>query len=217
MGQFIASGVLRGVLNMNSQWAYRIPFAIQWIWPIPMIIGCIFAPESPWWYVRHGKFEEARHNLRRLTSQADPEFNVDKTVAMMQHTNELERKETAGTRYLDCFKGVNLRRTEIVCVTWIIQNICGSTFMNYSINFYEQAGLATSDSFDMTMAQYALGAIGIMASWFVMARIGRRDIYLWGLVALCSILFVIGFASIAHLSPGRDWAIGGTVLYPSAC
>jgi SP family general alpha glucoside:H+ symporter-like MFS transporter len=62
------------------------------------------------------------------------------------------------------------------------------------------------------MAQYALGAIGTMGSWFVMARVGRRDIYLWGLVALCSLLFVIGFASVAHPNPGRDWAIGSLLL-----
>jgi len=50
MGQFIASGVLRAVLTREDQWAYRIPFAIQWMWPLPILIGCIFAPESPWWY-----------------------------------------------------------------------------------------------------------------------------------------------------------------------
>jgi SP family general alpha glucoside:H+ symporter-like MFS transporter len=31
LGQFIASGVLRGVLEREDQWAYRIPFAIQWL------------------------------------------------------------------------------------------------------------------------------------------------------------------------------------------
>lgn len=28
-GQITATGVLRGVLNMDNHWAYRIPFAIQ--------------------------------------------------------------------------------------------------------------------------------------------------------------------------------------------
>ena len=27
----------------------RIPFAIQWVWPIPLILVCIFCPESPTW------------------------------------------------------------------------------------------------------------------------------------------------------------------------
>ena len=29
IGQLIASGTLRGTLNMKAPWAYRVPFAIQ--------------------------------------------------------------------------------------------------------------------------------------------------------------------------------------------
>jgi hypothetical protein len=71
----------------------------------------------------------------------------------MQTTNELEKALESGTGYMDCFKGIDLRRTEIVCVTWAIQNLCGSAFMGYSTYFYEQAGLSTLKSFDMSMAQ----------------------------------------------------------------
>lgn len=113
----------------------------------------------------------------------------------------MEKEESAGTSYWDCLKGVNLRRTEIVCVVWLIQNICGSTFMGYSTNFYEQAGLAITDSFDMSMGQYTIGAVGTFLSWFVVGFAGRRTIYLWGLVALGTILFVIGFISLAHPQP----------------
>jgi SP family general alpha glucoside:H+ symporter-like MFS transporter len=146
MGQFIASGVLRAVLSRDDQWAYRlvrydvlqnqnadihysIPFAIQWMWPVPILIGCMFAPESPWWLVRKGRVEEAKVQLLRLTTRGDHTFDADATIAMMQHTNELEKSVSEGTSYLDCFKGCDLRRTEIVCLTWIVQALCGSTFM----------------------------------------------------------------------------------------
>lgn len=47
IGQLIAAGVLRGFLNRSDQWGYRIPFAIQGGWPLPILIGTIIAPESP--------------------------------------------------------------------------------------------------------------------------------------------------------------------------
>jgi SP family general alpha glucoside:H+ symporter-like MFS transporter len=50
IGGFISTGVLRGTVNRSDQWAYRIPFALQWIWPLPIIIGVSFAPER---YVPH--------------------------------------------------------------------------------------------------------------------------------------------------------------------
>lgn len=45
IGGFISTGVLRGTVNRADQWAYRIPFALQWIWPVPIIVGVSFAPE----------------------------------------------------------------------------------------------------------------------------------------------------------------------------
>lgn len=210
-GQLIGSGVLRGVLNRTDQWGYRIPFAVQWIWPLPLIVGCFFAPESPWWLVRHGRIDEARHALLRLTSRGDSDFDPDKTIAMMEHTNELEKEVTAGTNYWDCFKGVNLRRTEIVCIVWLFQNCCGNTFMGYSTVFYEDAGLADTDSFDLSMAQYAFGAVGTIGSWFLMRAFGRRHIYFFGGIALFTILMIIGFISLSSTNASK-WAIGTMLL-----
>ena len=48
IGQLIGSGVLRSMVQRSDQWSYRIPFAIQWIWPVPIIVGVLLAPESPW-------------------------------------------------------------------------------------------------------------------------------------------------------------------------
>ena len=107
------------MLARDDQWGYRIPFALQWIWPVPLAIGIWLAPESPWWLVRRGRLEDAKRSLERLTTRNSPiEFKPDETISMMVHTNELEKEQTAGTSYMDLFKGVNLRRTEIVCVTW---------------------------------------------------------------------------------------------------
>jgi SP family general alpha glucoside:H+ symporter-like MFS transporter len=130
MGQFIASGVLRALVDRSDQWAYRIPFGLQWVWPIPLIIGTYLAPESPWWLVRQGRIEDAKKAVRRLAG-VNEKLSEDETVAMMVHTNELERELESGTSYLDCFKGANLRRTEIVCFTWASQNLCGAGLMGY--------------------------------------------------------------------------------------
>jgi len=213
MGQLIASGVLRAMLTRNDQWGYRIPFALQWMWPVPIIIGVLFAPESPWWLVRRGRTEDAKKALAVLTSSknADDSFNLEDTIAMMVTTNELEKALESGTGYFDCFKGIDLRRTEIVTVTWVIQNLCGSAFMGYSTYFYEQAGLVTTDAFDMSMAQYALGFIGTVGSWFLMGKVGRRTIYVNGLAVLTLLLLLIGLISISN-SKGASWGIGSMLL-----
>ncbi|PNH46306.1 hypothetical protein VD0004_g1764 [Verticillium dahliae] len=107
IGQFIASGVLRAMVERDDKWGYKIPFALQWIWPVPLAIGIWYAPESPWWLVRKGRLEDAKRSVLRLTSRnANPDFNADESVSMMVHTNELEKAVSEGTSYLDCFKGI---------------------------------------------------------------------------------------------------------------
>ena len=49
IGQFFAAAVNKGSVGRNDQWAYRIPFGVQWVWPVPILAGVIFAPE----YVFH--------------------------------------------------------------------------------------------------------------------------------------------------------------------
>ncbi|RDW88229.1 MFS transporter-15 [Coleophoma cylindrospora] len=216
-GQLIATGVLTSMLKRSDQWAYRIPFAIQWMWPVPILIGVTLAPESPWWYVRHNRVDEAKVALRKLTSQnyaAAAGFDVDATIAMYVHTNEIERQSAEKTSYLQCFKGTDLRRTEIVSMVWIIQTLCGSGLMGFSIYFFESAGLTASGAFNLGMGQYALGAVGTIASWFLMSWIGRRTLYCYGLGILTVLLIVIGGLGVPTLVKNGPlgWGIGACIL-----
>lgn len=45
IGQFFAVAVNKGSVERDDDYAYKIPFAVQWVWPVPILIGLIFAPE----------------------------------------------------------------------------------------------------------------------------------------------------------------------------
>ncbi|OAA54712.1 Sugar/inositol transporter [Niveomyces insectorum RCEF 264] len=210
LGTLLGQGVLRAFLTSGtSQWAYRVPFAIQWAWPIPLAIGVFLAPESPWWLVRHGQNDKARRALVKLQSTNHSVDNdLDATIAMMKYTHEHEKEVEVGSSYLACFKGVDLRRTELTCVVWAVQNLSGSGFMGYSTYFFQQAGLDSNDAFNIAMAQYAIGAVGTMLSWYLMGRFGRRTLYLAGLTCQTVCLFVTGCLGLAPASnKAVPWAV----------
>lgn len=176
------------------------------------MIGVFLAPESPWWHVRRGDTSGARTALLRLTSpDKDPNFNADETIAMIQHTNELEKSIAEGTSWMYLFKGTDLRRTEIVCFAWIAQTICGTNIMGYFAYFMQRAGLTTVQSFNMSMISLALGLVGTMGSWFLMQHFGRRTIHLSGACTLFVILVVVGSCSFAG-TQASNWAIGGILI-----
>jgi MFS transporter, SP family, general alpha glucoside:H+ symporter len=210
----------------NSPPRYRIPYALQWMWPPFLLIGIWMAPESksrhqltiteypangvcpgPWWLVRKGRMEDAKKSLLRLTSKnRETEFDPDETVAMMVHTTALEEKITKGASYIDCFRGTDLRRTEIVCMCWAIQNLSGNAFSNYSTYFLQQTGLPDTSSYSFALGQYAINIVGTMGAWGLMSLgVGRRTLYFYGLCGLFSMLFIIGFLGLVPESH-RDQA-----------
>ncbi|KAJ5808447.1 sugar transporter [Penicillium riverlandense] len=205
MGQFVSAGVLQSLIGRPDQWSYRIPYAIQWLWPAPLMIAAFFMPESPWWLVRHDRYEEAERSVRRLMARAEMP-NAKNVVAMMIHTNNIEKEITAGHSYWDCFRGTDRRRTEIACVIFAGQVLAGSTFAYSPTYFFEQAGLNSSNAYKLGLGGTAIAFVGTLISWGLMRIAGRRTIYLWGMAGMCACLIIIGFLTLAHGSGGTIWA-----------
>ncbi|ORY56140.1 sugar porter family MFS transporter [Pseudomassariella vexata] len=197
MGQFLANGVTAGTSKLNTHWAYSIPFALQWFWIAVIIPGMFFIPESPWWLVRKGRMNEAENALRALSSKG---VNVEATLAAIAETDRLEQEIEAGSTYIDCVKGINLRRTEISVGVYCTQVLSGIYLINYGTYFFQLAGLRTEDAFSMGIGFLAVGFVGTVLSWFLLVRFGRRSIYLNGLLVLIVLQLIIG---ILDCIPGR--------------
>lgn len=70
---------------------------------------------------------------------ADPK----EALAIIIHTDNLEKEITAGTSYFDCFRGAERRRTEIACMCFAGQIFSGTLFAYNSTYFFQQIGLNT--------------------------------------------------------------------------
>ena len=164
IGQLIAAGVLEGLLSRTDEWSYRIPFAIQWIWPAFLFPVLLFAPESPWHLVRHKRLEEAERSLKRL-QRASANIDVKQTLATIVYTNNLEEELSVGTSYWDCFTGFERRRTEIACICFAGQVLSGSTFAYNASYFFEQVGLSSSVTYKLNLGGTGLALFGTLINW----------------------------------------------------
>ncbi|EED13362.1 sugar transporter, putative [Talaromyces stipitatus ATCC 10500] len=197
IGQLLSYSVLLTLNTDTSNWAWRIPFAVQWVWPVIIFPLVIFAPESPWWLVRKGKIEAAEKVVKRLGSADITDEMVHRTVATMVETNNLEKSVHEGAGYLDCFQGRNLWRTEISCVAWAAQLWCGFVISAYSTYFFELAGLAATNAYKMSVGQGGLHILFNIIAIPIVAKVGRRRLYLAGFLWMGLILLLIGFVALS--------------------
>ncbi|KAA8622222.1 AraJ Arabinose efflux permease [Pyrenophora tritici-repentis] len=212
IGGLLSTGILTGLMKNNTQWGYRIPFALQWIWPVPIIAATLLAPESPWWLVRKGRINEAKEAIRKITTPTDGvEFDLDAHVEMMVVTNEYEKQVGSGTNYWHLFRGSDLHRTEVSAMAFITQSLCGVPFMGFGTQFMQGVGLSQDDSFHLTVGQDCLGLMGCVMAWWIMTRFGRRPIYLTGLSAITIILLIVGFIGLAP-STNKSASLAGGIL-----
>lgn len=217
IGQLIANGVIAGTSQLDSHWAYSAPFAAQWLWPLIILVGWPFAPESPWWLVRKGRLAEAERSLERLSAKG---ADVKGSLAIIIETDRLEQELEAGSTYLDCFKPQNMRRTEISIGVYTIQVLSGIYLVGYATYFFELAGLPTTKAFDMSVGFLAVGFVGTCFSWILLTRFGRRTIYNVGLGMLTILLFVIGILDCIpgyEHKPGLAWAQASLMLVWNFC
>lgn len=148
--------------HWHIQTWHRLTYSNAWqVWPIPLMVVCWLAPESPWWLVRNDRIEDAQHSVTRLSGDKTQQ-QIHAQVAMMLHTTKTEAEITRGATYADCFKGVNLRRTEIVCVAFCGQILSGSTFSYSPTYFFTSAGMNTTKSFDLGLGGTAIAFVGVI-------------------------------------------------------
>lgn len=210
MGQFLANGVLRGMLEHDGDLSWRVPIAVQWAWPLPICIAIFFAPESPWWLVKKGRFDEALETLESLSTRTREQCQG--TLAQMHHTIELEDGFQGEAGYLDCFKGTNRRRTEICMVVFAGQQLAGTSLAYTPTYFFRQAGISVENAFTIAIGSTGMAFLGTCFSWVLLAHFGRRTLYTVGMALAAASLLVVGICAAASSTRASQWSQVSLIL-----
>lgn len=136
IGSIIVGAVTYHYNTYSGVDAYKIPIALQWMFPTPLMILIFIAPESPWWLVRKGRLEEAAKAAQRL-GRKSMISNPQETVDMMRRVINMEAT-TKKPGFLELFKGTDLRRTLIVCGVYAAQNLTGNLIANQAVYFFKR-------------------------------------------------------------------------------
>ncbi|RDW76922.1 hypothetical protein BP6252_04975 [Coleophoma cylindrospora] len=194
IGPLIVALILNGVGAYTNRWAYRGIFVAQYgivgiqaiFWP--------FMPESPWWLAGRGQETKAAASLKKLGYSA---AEVEQRVASILLTLSEVRRETEGVTFFECFRKSNLRRTIISIAPLSITALSGVYFAaGYATYYFQLAGLSPSNSFKLQIGQQVCSLTGNVGSWFLIDRVGRRPLMIYGLLSVTILLILEGALAV---------------------
>ncbi|KAL4882168.1 general substrate transporter [Aspergillus karnatakaensis] len=178
-----------GLNKRTDQWAYRIVIILQFIVPVLLLIGSYILPESPRWLVGKGRRDDAAkvlHLLRRGT----PAEVIEKEADLLMLAEEVQGTLHGSSSWVDCFKGVNLRRTAIAAGMQCMQQTQGSGFMsNYLVVFLQ--GIGIEDEYRTTVLMTFTNAMSCGFAFYFVDRLGRRPLVLVSTVVMGASMFAI--------------------------
>lgn len=204
--QCIGLGVVRSFVPDTRPSAFRTVFALQWVVGALPIICFLFVPESPTYLVMKGRRAAAHSSLSRLYGKDN---SIDARLAHLQAgiLRELQKDASTDASYLDCFKGTDLKRTLTVCLLMFGNGLIGTAFLTQNIYFITLAGLPVIHAFDINIAGFGLALIIMPLTWLFGDRIGRRPLYLVGVIGNILGLATVGGLGYATSKSGPVWAI----------
>ncbi|KAJ5112570.1 Major facilitator-type transporter ecdD [Penicillium argentinense] len=207
IGLLVASGVDQGCKNIPERSSYRIPIGIQFIWAFILAFGLFFLPESPRYYVKCGRMEDALRSLERVRGQPGSNPAVQAELAEIKANYEYE-KQIASTSWADCFKGGssrrgNLHRVMMGTCLQMFQQWTGINFIfYYGTTFFQQVGI--HNPFLISTITNVVNVVTTPASFYMMEKFGRRTLLIYGAVAMCFCEFVVAIVGVAV--PGKHAA-----------
>jgi sugar porter (SP) family MFS transporter len=206
IGIMLASIINNFTQGRNDSGSYRIPIGIQFAWGIILAVGLFLLPDSPRWYVKHGRVEDARKVLSRLRGYpADSEY-VELEVAEIVANAEYERQHNPTGGYFAswaaCFSGSvfksnsNLRKTILGTSMQMMQQWTGVNFIfYYSTSFLASTG-AINDPFITSIIFTVVNVGSTPLSFYTIEKFGRRTILLYGALGMLICQFLIAIIGV---------------------
>lgn len=201
LGQLTGALVIYSVLDKEK--GYSVAFASQWPFSFVPVIVAFLIPESPAWFVRKRRLDDALKSQARLDPPgADTKAIVDKILADIEH-EELSARST----YMECFHKRNFRRTFIVMWANALTAVFGLQLLAKASYFLQLINMKASTSIIFLILGIVLGLIANVVSIWVMARFGRRPLVIITLLIAAALWASMGIANCTKIVPAVTWYV----------
>ncbi|KAI0006464.1 general substrate transporter [Xylariaceae sp. FL0662B] len=214
-GTLIAYWIDYGASYGNPDLVWRFPIAFQIFFGLVVCVCMIYLPESPRWLLTHERYEDAEvvisalrgYELNSEATHTERDIILDSIRASGfsgQKATPMKALYTGG-------KTQHFRRMLLGSSSQFMQQVGGCNAVIYYFPILFESSITPGDHhMAMLMGGVNMIVYSIFAttSWFLIERVGRRKLFLYGTFGQCASMVI----TFACLIPGSSTAARGAAV-----
>ncbi|KAJ6438778.1 sugar transporter [Purpureocillium lavendulum] len=194
-----------GTSFIKSNASFRLPWGLQMIPAIILLICVPFMPRSPRWLASKDRWDEALNTLAMLRANGDPTNVV--VVTEIQEIRERVQQEIqyGSTSWAEVLSKRNIVRVHVAIFAHIWSQYSGTNaLMYYIVYIFQMAGLSGTTNLTISSIQYIINVVMTVPALLFVDRLPRRRVMMFGSIAMAVWLFSTGaiMATQGHEVPG---------------
>ncbi|KAA8649391.1 hypothetical protein EYZ11_010541 [Aspergillus tanneri] len=197
-GTFIAYWVVFGISHAADSVQWRFPVALQILFALVVATGALMLPDSPSWFVMRGLDKEACEVLGKLKGTSPDSDQVLHDFNFLKTDVESSKSVQSSWKLVFTFgKTQEFQRLLIGCSGQFFQQFTGCNAAIYYSTLLFQENLHMEKYLSLIMGGVfaTVYALATIPSFFMIEKVGRRNLYLIGFLGQ-GLSFVITFACL---------------------
>ncbi|KAJ5631715.1 Major facilitator superfamily domain general substrate transporter [Penicillium longicatenatum] len=212
-GTLIAYWIDFGASYGPTDLVWRFPIAFQCIFGVFIIVGMAFLPESPRWLLTRERLEEGERVIAALQGQSIGSHEVTLQKNIILDSIRASGQVSKNTPFSAVFTGgktQHFRRMLLGASSQLMQQIggCNAVIYYLPILFKQSVGLTGRMPTILGGVNMVVYAIFATLSWFLIERVGRRKLFLYGTIGQMVSMIIV----FACLIPGTTEAAKGAAV-----
>ncbi|KAJ5731034.1 Major facilitator superfamily domain general substrate transporter [Penicillium malachiteum] len=212
-GTLIAYWIDFGASYGPTDLVWRFPIAFQCTFGVLIIIGMSFLPESPRWLFTRERYEEGEQVIGALLGQPIDSHEVHLQKNIIIDSIRASGQAGKNTPFSAVFTGgktQHFRRMLLGASSQFMQQIggCNAVIYYLPILFKSSVGLTGKMPTILGGVNMVVYAIFATLSWFLIERVGRRKLFLYGTIGQMVSMIIV----FACLIPGTTQAAKGAAV-----
>lgn len=184
---------------------WRPPLSLQCAWPLMLLCGLYWIPESPRWLIMQDRMDEAKTILDRLHSDPSDPDNEYARSEFYQIQKQIAVDRTLDSSWITMFRRPSYRKRALLAMgtTFFIQCSGVLVINNYGPTLYKNLGFSPVKQL-LYPAAWLTFALGVNAMAIPLVDKFPRNRYIAGGILACMVTLIIEAALVANFVPSNN-------------